>query len=165
MTTLAVIGILIAVASIVALYTGCRWAVVAAYIALFPSWIASANGLGDSASTLIFWGIAALIVIGINIMLGKKVSKQRIGLGYIVTATVAGALIGIVLAPTWMVLGAVIGAFFGALAFSRTPAGRHLEFPSSQFIAYLCAKGLPTVVTVAIAAIASFRAVSALQVL
>ena len=160
---LSILALILVLAAIAALYAGCRWAVVAAYLSLFPAWIASAKSLGDAATTLTFWGVAALIVIGINVLLGKRVATQRLGLGYIVTATVAGALVGIVMSPTWMVFGAVVGAVFGALAFSRTPAGKPLEFPNSRFFDYLCAKGLPTVVTVAIAAIAAFRAMVALQ--
>ncbi|MDE6396676.1 MAG: hypothetical protein K2K84_05345, partial [Muribaculaceae bacterium] len=43
--------------------------------------------------------------------------------------------------------GACLGAFLGALAFSRTAAGRPMHFPSSKFFNYLGAKGIPPVVT------------------
>ena len=42
----------------------------------------------------------------------------------------------------------------GGYVYARTPAGKPLGFPSAQFFQYLCAKGLPAVVTVSIIGIA-----------
>ena len=42
----------------------------------------------------------------------------------------------------------------GQIAFSRTPGGKWLRFPKSNFIQYLCAKGLAIVVAVAMIGLA-----------
>ena len=66
----------------------------------------------------------------------------------------AGGLLGIMLAPRVMVLGVVLGAAMGQLAYSRTPAGKWMLNPSSQFWRYFAAKSLPAIVAVAIVCIA-----------
>ena len=53
-----------------------------------------------------------------------------------------------------MVLGTIIGAFVGQLAYSRTPNGRWMLFPSTQFWRYFAAKCLPAIVAISIVCIA-----------
>ena len=66
----------------------------------------------------------------------------------------AGGMLGILLAPRIMVLGVVLGAVVGQLAYSRTPAGRWMMTPSSLFWKYFAAKCLPAIVAVSIVCIA-----------
>ena len=80
-------------------------------------------------------------------MLPKKITSSRLGIGYIAGAALAGTFVGLAMSHEWMIIGAVAGATLGGIAYSRTPAGRIMEFPSSKFLNYLCAKGLPAVVT------------------
>ena len=47
-----------------------------------------------------------------------------------------------------------LGAIMGQLAFSMTPHGKWLKFPKSNFIQYLCAKGLAVIVAVAMMGLA-----------
>ena len=58
---------------------------------------------------------------------------------------------GLVISHAWMIIGGVAGAILGGIAYSKTPAGKALGFPSSKFLNYLCAKGLPAVIAVCMA--------------
>lgn len=140
-----------AIASLIVAYIPRGWSSIIAYAGLWCLFFTP--GLTVSAEALVFWGVAALIALGICTLLPKWVSDSRKGVGYIVTAAIAGTLVGMLISSAGLIIGAVLGAFCGALAFSRTPAGAPLKFPSSEFINYMCAKGLPTVVTTSIAGI------------
>ena len=107
-------------------------------LASFPTW------------TFIFYGVATVMVIGIRYLLskgepdGKSTGNLYLGLGALM-----GCLIGMMMDARFMLLGTIIGTVMGAFAFSRTPAGKWLRFPKSNFIQYLCAKGLGIIVAVA----------------
>ena len=73
---------------------------------------------------------------------------------YVAASALAGALLGIIVDPRIMVLGVIIGAFVGQLAYSRTPHGKWLSKSSSVFLQYFCAKCLPVIVTVSVIGIA-----------
>lgn len=107
-----------------------------------------------SNSALTFWTIATAIVLIISFMLPRMLVQTTRGLGYMTTATLAGAIVGSLLGPKAVVAGAAVGAFLGALAFSRTADGSQLGFPSNRFLQYLCAKGLPLVVTMSMIGLA-----------
>jgi hypothetical protein len=66
----------------------------------------------------------------------------------------AGGMLGILTAPRVMVLGVVLGAALGQLAYSRTPAGKWMLTPSMLFWRYFAAKCLPAIVAVSIVCIA-----------
>ncbi|MDE5664671.1 MAG: hypothetical protein K2G17_03225 [Duncaniella sp.] len=136
------------IGAIVLTFRSNRFAVIAAYttmvgIALFLRL--------EATNSLIFWGIATAIVICLEYMLPKKITSSRRGVGYIAGAALAGTFVGLTISHEWMIVGAVAGAILGGIAYSRTPAGSIMEFPSSKFLNYLCAKGLPAVVTMCMA--------------
>ena len=105
--------------------------------------------------TFAFWGVATLLTVGLFLLSprgepdGHRSSNLFIGF-----TAMAGGLLGILLAPRVMVLGVVLGAAMGQLAYSRTPAGKWMLNPSSQFWHYFAAKSLPAIVAVAIVCIA-----------
>ena len=102
-----------------------------------------------------FWGLATLVVIGLRLASpsgepdGKRVSNIYVGM-----SAIAGGMLGIIVSPTVLVLGVVLGACIGTFAYGRTPAGAWLNFPSRTFVQYLAAKALPIVVAVSIIGIA-----------
>lgn len=109
-----------------------------------------------STSALIFWGIAALITLMLFYLSpsgepdGNRSSNLYIGL-----TAMAGGMLGILLeVPSVMVLGVILGAAMGQLAYSRTPAGHWMLNPSSQFLRYFAAKCLPAIVAVSIVCLA-----------
>ena len=104
----------------------------------------------EATNSLIFWGVAAAIVMVLEYLLPKNVVESRRGVGYMAGAALAGAFVGMAISHEWMVVGAVVGTILGGIAYSRTPAGMVMEFPSSKFLNYLCAKGLPAVITMCI---------------
>lgn len=106
-------------------------------------------------ATLIFWGIATLITVGLFYLSpsgepdGNSSSNLYVGL-----TAMAGGMLGILTAPRIMVLGVVLGAVMGQLAYSRTPAGKWMLSPSMLFWRYFAAKCLPAIVAVSIVCIA-----------
>lgn len=107
-------------------------------------------------STYLFWGTAVAIVVVLWFMLPRAVATSRRGLPYMAGASLAGAAIGMAIGGhAAIILGAVVGALMGGVAYGRTPAGRVLEFPSPRFFNYLCAKGLPAAIAMSMAALSA----------
>lgn len=130
-------------------------AVLLAFRPLFPAslvayaslWMFQLSGhLQFPSSTIIFWSVATMIVLGLDRLLPSALSRSPQGQGYIAAGTLAAMVVGMLMSGAGIILGAAIGAFLGALAYSRTPAGQPLAFPSSPFMKFLCAKGLPAIV-------------------
>lgn len=126
-----------------------RWTVLAAYATLWLCYLGEPGAAYPAL--LIFWGVAALIVTGLNILLPRQVVSSRVGVGYFAGGALTGLVLGLLIAAQWMVIGSAVGAILGAMAYSRTPAGSELGFPSRRFFNYLCAKALPIVVSLSMA--------------
>lgn len=142
--------ILISLSNILALLTlagtfaSWRFTPATAWLTLLLIWgIASGN-------TIIFWGITAAIALGINYMLPAEIAKSRVGVSYIAGGALTAAIVGTLLSTWGTVIAAALGAVLGSLAYSRTPSGKILEFPSKKFFNYLCAKGLPITVNISL---------------
>ena len=136
-------------------------------LVLKPKWVGAVPAFIDlvlmhysyyidvKTATLIFWGIAALITVGLFYLSpsgepdGHSSSNLYVGL-----TAMAGGMLGILTAPRVMVLGVVLGAALGQLAYSRTPAGKWMLSPSMLFWRYFAAKCLPAIVAVSIVCIA-----------
>lgn len=146
---------------------GAACLVVALLLVLRPRWVAAVPAFAGMAllhwsytidvktMTFIFWGIATLITVGLFYLQpsgepdGHSSSNLYVGL-----TAMAGGMLGILLAPRVMVLGVILGAAMGQLAYSRTPAGKWMLFPSTQFWRYFAAKCLPAIVAISIVCIA-----------
>lgn len=146
---LTITGVLLLAAGVVLAFMPKSWSAPMAWLGLLLLRLGA--DVDAPWSSLLFWGCAALIAWGICVLLPKAVANSRKGVGYIVGASLAGTLVGMLLSAAGMIVGSALGAFCGALAFSRTPAGAVMRFPSRQFFNYLCAKGLVAVVTTCIA--------------
>lgn len=136
-------------------------------LVLKPKWVAAVPAfiglvlmhysyyIDVKTATLIFWGIAALITVGLFYLSpsgepdGHSSSNLYVGL-----TAMAGGMLGILTAPRVMVLGVVLGAALGQLAYSLTPAGKWMLSPSMLFWRYFAAKCLPAIVAVSIVCIA-----------
>ncbi len=105
--------------------------------------------------TFVFWGVAALITLGLFYLSpeGEPDGHSDSNL-YVGFSAMAGGMLGILLAPRIMVLGVILGALVGQFAYSRTPNGKWMLYPSSLFWRYFAAKCLPAIVAVAIVCIA-----------
>ena len=98
----------------------------------------------------IFYGVATAIVVGLRYLSPKGEPDGRLsGNLYIGLGALMGCLLGMAIEARFMLLGTIIGAIMGQVAFSITPHGKWLRLSRSNFIQYLCAKGLPAVVAVA----------------
>ncbi len=161
MNILINIAEILAVATAVLTFWSRRWTPAVAMAGLLLAYFAGAP-IGVEA--LIFWLVALVIVLALNYMLPAAVSTTGRGVGYIAGGTLAGLFVGVLISPSWLVLGGIIGAIFGGIAYALTPAGKVLRFPSSVFLNYLCAKGLPAVVNLTVAALIVNAALIALNV-
>lgn len=149
------------------LIAGAACLVAALLLVLRPRWVAAVPAFAGLAllhwsytidvktMTFIFWGIATLITVGLFYLSpkGEPDGHQSSNL-YVGFTAMAGGMLGILLAPRIMVLGVILGAAMGQLAYSRTPAGNWMLFPSTQFWRYFAAKCLPAIVAVSIVCIA-----------
>ena len=152
---------------LILLIVGVVCLVAALALVLKPKWVAAVPAfvglvlthysyyIDVKTATLIFWGIAALITVGLFYLSpsgepdGHSSSNLYVGL-----TAIAGGMLGILTAPRVMVLGVVLGAALGQLAYSRTPAGKWMLTPSMLFWRYFAAKCLPAIVAVSIVCIA-----------
>ena len=149
------------------LIAGVACLIAALVLVLWPRWVAAVPAyvglwlmhwsyyIAVPTLTFIFWGIATFITVGLFYLSpsGEPDGHSSSNLYEGFTA-MAGGMLGILLAPRLMVLGVVLGAAFGQLAYSRTPAGKWMLSPSTLFVRYFAAKCLPAIVAVAIVCIA-----------
>ena len=139
-----VICILLLILAAVLTFTSVSYGTAVAFLALCTSGLLP--GVELSGSLYMFWGVAMLIVIALNTILPRSVATSRVGVPYIVTSTLAGMLVGLTLSHAAMICGAILGG----IAFARTPSGSVLAFPTHRFWNYLCAKGLPAIISLCI---------------
>ncbi len=141
--------------------------IAAILLVLWPRWVAAVPAflglllmhlsytIDVKTMTFIFWGIATLITVGLFYLSpsGEPDGNRSSNL-YIGFTAMAGGMLGIMLAPRVMVLGVILGAAMGQLAYSRTPAGKWMLNPSTMFWRYFAAKCLPAIVAISIVCIA-----------
>ncbi|MDE6395020.1 MAG: hypothetical protein K2K77_06735 [Duncaniella sp.] len=145
---IAVISILLLVIGAGLTFYSATYGAVVAFLGLCAVGLIPGVELG--VPVFIFWAVAIAIVVTLGFILPKAVTASRLGVTYIVMGALAGMLVGLALSHAAMIIGSVIGALLGGVAFARTPAGKALTFPSPRFWNYLCAKGLPAVISFAI---------------
>lgn len=145
---LLIIGSLLMGASLVIAFIPRSWAGVAAWGSLLCFHFAFSSMI--STPTLIFWAIAVALVLGIDYLRGISGRPPRVTNAYITAGSLVGAVTGAVVAPAALIPGAILGAFLGLMAWSRTPSGRVLAFPSREFWQLLLILGLPAVVVMSI---------------
>lgn len=141
--------------------------IVALALVLWPRWVAAVPAfiglllmhwsyyIAVPTMTFVFWGVATLLVVALFYLLpsGEPDGNRSSNL-YIGFTAMAGGMLGIMLAPRIMLLGVILGAAMGQLAYSRTPAGKWMLNPSTMFWHYFKAKCLPAIVAVSIVCIA-----------
>ncbi len=126
----------------------------AAYLGL---WLLKWSGYVDlPADTMIFWGCATLLVLGLWVMLPRYLSRGTRGRGYIGLGTLCGMVVGMLISSPGIIIGAVVGAILGAMAYVNTPRGRDLPLFSRQWTQLLCGVGLPAVVALSMVGLALF---------
>lgn len=134
-----------------ALFLTLRPFVPSTFIAYLSLWMVKWSGVVVVPEVmLIFWGIATLLTLVINNSLPRQASKSIAGAAYISGGSLAGMLVGLISSYQLMIIGAAVGALFGAMAYSRTPQGSTIKKPASRFIQYVAAKGLPTIITISL---------------
>lgn len=140
----AIICIILLVLAAVLTFVSAAYGTAVAFLGLCVAGLLP--GVEFGAGVYMFWGVAMIIVIALYFILPRSVSASRVGIPYIVTATLAGMLVGLAISHAAMIIGAVVAAVLGGVTYARTPSGGVLGFPSAKFWNYLCAKGLPAVI-------------------
>ena len=149
------------------LIAGVACLIAAVVLVLVPRWVAAVPAfvglvlmhlsyyIDVKTMTFIFWGIATAITVGLFYLQpsGEPDGNRSSNL-YVGFTAMAGGMLGILVAPRIMVLGVILGAAMGQQAYSRTPAGKWMLTPSSQFWRYFAAKCLPAIVAISIVCIA-----------
>lgn len=146
--TLLVLGIVCMLLSVILMV----WPVIPAAIASFVAMclLHWSYYIAVTESTFIFWGIATLLIMTIARMSPREdVRKWKSMNLYATVGALAGMLLAMTISASLVVLGAIVGAATGLLAFVNTPKGKLQGFSLSTFIHYFCAKGLPVVVAMA----------------
>ena len=155
------------VMQLILLIAGVACLIAALALVFWPRWVASVPAfvgllfmhlsyyIAVPTLTFVFWGIATAITIGLFYLSpsGEPDGNRSSNL-YVGFTALAGGMLGILLAPRVMVLGVVLGAALGQLAYSRTPAGKWMLNPSTLFWRYFAAKCLPAIVAISIVCIA-----------
>ncbi|MCM1067768.1 MAG: hypothetical protein NC418_09385 [Muribaculaceae bacterium] len=151
---LAIITLILALAAVAAMFVPRLPVVLAAYAALVCSHFAGAVYV--DAKILIFWGVAALIVLGLRLLAPRALMAAVKAQRYVALGTLCGVVLGYMLSPTAAAIiasGAVCAAL-GGMAYMLTPGSPRVSPASAAFLEFLCAKGLPCVVTASMATIA-----------
>lgn len=133
----------------VALFLTLRPIIPSVFIAYLSLWMVKWSDIVEVPEVmLIFWGIATLLVLIIEFSRPQQAIKSTSGAAYILGGTSAGMMVGLISSYQLMIIGAVVGALFGAMAYSKTPKGSAIKKPASRFIQYVGAEGLPIVITI-----------------
>ena len=138
--------VLLIIVALVMTFKSKRYAVAVAYAVLCIAGLIAPAEL--SMTPLIFWGVALVAVLVIDMLLPADIAKSNQGLGYIAGGGAVGMFIGLLIPA--VVLCTATGGILGGIAYAKTPEGKPLEFPSSKFLSYLCAKGFPAVIAICI---------------
>lgn len=151
-TALAIHGIVLLLLGI---YLCLRPHVPSALASYAGIWILEYSGKLDFPTVMLsYWGIMVAFVITVSLMQPQALVKATQGMAHTTTASLAGMFLGLTLGYSEMIIGAALGAVAGMFLFSRTPKGAALDIRTARFWQYLCAKGFPIVISVALSGIA-----------
>ena len=95
---------------------------------------------------LVGWLCMTTVVTLATLMQPAPVLSQTRGMGYILLGFTVSSSVSMLYGI--MIVGVVVGIFFGFLLYTNTPAGRPVNITSGFFFKYLLAKVLPTAITV-----------------
>lgn len=99
---------------------------------------------------LVFWAIAAVIVVVIDLVKRGFGNYPNLWKNYIVGVALAGMAVGLVYGSSGVSIGAIAGAVLGGLACRRAGGG---SWGAKGFWRVVAAVGLPAVVTMTIVGI------------
>lgn len=147
-TFLLIIGALLASAALVAAFSRPAASVVLAYAGV---WAMRASGYAPVPSAvLVFWAIAVVLVISINMARGQALPIPFRGRCFIVGGALAGMAAGLMFYQAGAILGSAAGALLGAIAYSRLAHLRDFRAIGRMAVS----AGLPAVVTMSLTALA-----------
>ena len=112
-------------------------------------WLMQFSGRLDFPNVMLsYWGVLTMIVIIIASMQPEALTKSTRGTTHITVGAIAGMFAGSTIGYSPMIIGTAVGALMGLIAYSRTKKGDALR-PMTPFLKYFMAKGLPTIISIA----------------
>lgn len=115
------------------------------------AWAMRASGYAPLSSTaLMFWAVAVLLVISINMARREPFEAPARFRAFIVGGSLAGMAVSLAMVWNGVVAGAAIGAVLGAVAYMGVNRSRDFAAAGRTLVAL----GLPTVVTMSLTGLA-----------
>lgn len=149
-------------ATVVAIFIPRLPAAAIALLSMVSLYFSRRTDLGGD--TFLFWCGACALAILIQELQPKTVANSKAGVPFISGGALVGMSVGMVAnSSAAIIIGAVAGALFGALAFSNTAKGRPMNFPSAKFFNYTAAKGLPAAVALSCIGVCIVKLLNPLQ--
>lgn len=151
MNALQIITLILAGAGLLLSFRKTMAATLSAYASVVCASLSGTDSWPEvSSDSLLFWGVATVIVTGLTYMNSRNKLLSGVPRAYIACGAIAGSLLGFIASHTSaaMITGAATGALLGAFAYYRTPAGAKTCTDRRIFTDYVCAAGLPAVVIV-----------------
>lgn len=148
-TLLLVAGVILLSGAVVLAFRSASSGVAMSYLGI--SAVRGSKYVVINDQLLLFWAMAAMIVLLAGFWQRRRLPLPNLCLNYIVGGTLVGMIVGAVLGYSAMVGGAMAGALLGGVAWKRTRSG---EATQIKFWRILAEVGLPAVVTMSIVGIA-----------
>ena len=146
-----ILGVLCLLAGLVLMFRPVIPASIATYAAMWLFHLSYRITVAER--TFIFWGAATFLLMTIARMKPKSEPESATANAYIALASLAGMLLAMTVSANVMLLGVLLGAVVGMIAFVNTPKGKFIGFSTSTFIHYFCSSGLPIAVAVSMVGI------------
>ena len=144
--TLFILGIILILLSVFLCLKPYVPSVITAYGAV---WLLQLSEFLDFPNVMLsYWGVLTAIVLIIAFLQPEALAKSTRGTIHITVGAIAGMLAGTAIGYSTMILGTAVGALMGLMAYSRSEQGYALR-PITLFLKYFMAKGLPTIITIA----------------
>lgn len=130
------------------------------YLGMLCLSMAQTNGvpLIPINSHMLIWWLCFTVVTMLSTLLSpESIRQQRRGTIQMTVGAFAGMTVGLIgttmevnpaAAYAMMIIGTAVGVFFGYMVFTRSAAGRAVNFSSGNFLHYFLAKAFPIAVSV-----------------
>ena len=161
MNTLSIITIIASIFGPVLIFWRLAPSAIVAYAAIVCACFSGAGGeVTVSGNGMLFWGVASVIILGLQFIKTDNPLLTRLSSGYISAGAIVGGVLGLLSGHTasTIIVASALGAILGLMAYSRTPSGAGVTSDRHRLGDLMGAAGLPAVVIAGM----SFTALSAI---
>ncbi len=161
MNTLSIITIIASLLGPALIFWRLAPSAIVSYAAVVCACFSGAGGqVTVSGNGMLFWGVASVIILGLQLIKTDNPLLTRLSSGYISAGAIVGGVLGLLSGhvASAIIVASAIGAILGLLAYSRTPSGSVIASDRHRLVDLMGAAGLPAVVIAGM----SFTALSAI---